>query len=76
MKRTYQPCLEELRRHFEALAEPVRSEAQALLERHSRWESLWRVKGRGSDHDPEGSAPFCRGLRVFHATTIQPSALR
>ncbi len=37
MKRTYQPCLEELRRHFEALAEPVRGEAQALLERHSCW---------------------------------------
>ncbi len=69
-------CLEELRRHCEALPHPVRGQVQALLERHGCWEPLWRVDTRPSGHDPEGEAPFCRGARVFRATRIQPRWLR
>ena len=69
-------CLEELRRHFEALPEGAREEVQALLERHGCWEPLWRVQTRPSGHDPKGEAPFARGLRVFTATSARPRWLR
>jgi hypothetical protein len=69
-------CLEELRRHFEALPDSTREELRALLEQHGCWEPLWRVDTRPSGHDPEGEAPFGRGTRVFRATRIQPNWLR
>jgi len=58
-------CLEELRRHFEALPSTARDAARALLERHGCWEPLWRLQGVQSGHDPERRAPFARGLKVF-----------
>lgn len=59
-------CLEQLRRHWERLAEPPRAAARALLERHGCWAPLWRAElVRPSGHDPEHLAPFGRGLRVF-----------
>jgi glutathione S-transferase len=58
-------CLEELRRHFEALPPSVRGDARDLLGRHGAWEPLWRVDAPASGHDPERRAPFARGLKVF-----------
>jgi hypothetical protein len=58
-------CLEELRRHYETLAEPARQSVRGLLERHGCWEPLWRVTACRSGHDPDGRAPFSRGLKVF-----------
>lgn len=58
-------CLEQLRGHHDALPEPARATVRALLERHGCWEPLWRVTDARSGHDPEGTAPFGRGMRVF-----------
>jgi glutathione S-transferase len=68
-------CLEELRRHLDALPEAPREEARGLLERHGCWEPLWRIDPRPSGHDPEGRAPFSSGMRVFAATQIRPADL-
>ncbi len=58
-------CLEQIRRHHDALPDDARRSARALLERHGCWEPLWRVTDVRSGHDPDGQAPFGRGLRVF-----------
>ena len=58
-------CLERLRQHAEALPDAAGRDARALLERHGGWEPLWRVDNPNSGHDPEGRAPFARGLKVF-----------
>jgi glutathione S-transferase len=58
-------CLERLRVHADALAEEPRREVRALLERHGCWEPLWRVADPCSGHDPEGRAPFARGINIF-----------
>jgi glutathione S-transferase len=58
-------CLEELRRHFTALPEPVREEARRLLEAHGCWEPLWRVEAPESGVDPQRSAPFAPGTPMF-----------
>jgi len=58
-------CLEQLQRRFRALDGAVRDAAQALLERHGCWEPLWRIESPDSGYDPEGRAPFARGLAVF-----------
>lgn len=58
-------CLEQLRRHYERLPETARAPVRALLERHGCWEPLWRYGGRASGHDPDETAPFGHGLRVF-----------
>jgi glutathione S-transferase len=58
-------CLEQLRRHYEALAAPDQSAARGILERHGCWEPLWRVRECHSGHDADGRAPFVRGLTVF-----------
>ena len=49
----------------DALAEAPRRDAQALLERHGCWAPLWRVTDPQSGHDPDGRAPFARGISVF-----------
>jgi short-subunit dehydrogenase len=51
-------CLEELRRHFEALSEPHQHEVRARLEAHGCWVPLWQVKDLQSGHDPDRKAPF------------------
>jgi glutathione S-transferase len=58
-------CLEQLRRHHDAVPEAGRRSVRALLERHGCWEPLWRVADARSGHDPDGQAPFGKGLRVF-----------
>jgi len=40
------------------------ADARAVLEEHGCWEPLWRVEQLDSGHDPEGTAPFCRALRM------------
>jgi glutathione S-transferase len=57
-------CLERLREHFEALPEPVRARARALLERHGCWEPLWRVE-RPESRYPADEVPF-RGRAVHY----------
>jgi len=57
-------CLEQLRAHFEALPEPARADARALLEKHDAWEPLWRSADVRSGHDPDGRVPFV-GLGLF-----------
>jgi glutathione S-transferase len=51
-------CLEELRRHFDELADPDQQEVRARLEAHGCWEPLWRVADTASGVDPERKAPF------------------
>jgi polyhydroxyalkanoate synthase len=34
-------------------------------ERHGCWDPLWRVADPRSGHDPEGRAPFARGISMF-----------
>lgn len=58
-------CLEQLRRHYDALSDAERSAARTILERHGCWEPLWRVGECHSGHDADGGAPFARGLTVF-----------
>jgi len=60
-------CLERLRAHFEALPSDARASARALLEAHGCWEPLHRVEAPASGYDPDGAAPFARGLPVFGA---------
>jgi glutathione S-transferase len=54
-------CLEELRRHFDELAEPHQREVRARLEAHGCWAPLWRVADPASGVDPERKAPFAGG---------------
>jgi glutathione S-transferase len=58
-------CLEELRRHYEALPDEAQRAARALLEAHGCWEPLWRVESPRSGYDDAREAPFARGLAVF-----------
>ena len=58
-------CLERLQARQRALAPPDQAAVRALLERHGAWEPLWRVPEPASGHDPEGRAPFARGVEVF-----------
>jgi len=58
-------CLEQLRRHYETLADDAGRTARALLETHGAWEPLWRMTDARSDYDPEGRVPFGHGLKVF-----------
>jgi len=57
-------CLEQLRRHYDALPAPVQSEARGLLEKHGCWEPLWRVSEIESGVDPECNAPFAAGISM------------
>ncbi len=57
-------CLEELRRHFDALDAPDRDRLRPLLEAHGCWEPLWRVKEPASGVDPERRVPFAGGASM------------
>ena len=54
-------CLEELRRHFDDLAEPDQRAARTSLEAHGCWAPLWRVENLESGIDPKREAPFSPG---------------
>ena len=54
-------CLEELRRHYEALPDPERRVARDRLEAHGCWAPLWCVEAPASGVDAEQRAPFARG---------------
>ena len=54
-------CLEELRRHFNALAAPDNHAVQERLEAHGCWEPLWRVEIRSSGVDRDRKLPFAGG---------------
>ncbi len=61
----YRPwCLRQLQAGFEALPPEAAADVRAALERHRCWEPLWRVTAFACDHDPEGTAPFCRATRM------------
>lgn len=51
-------CLEELRRHFNALSGPHQSEVRERLEAHGCWAPLWQVEEPRSGLDPDHKAPF------------------
>ena len=54
-------CLEELRRHCDALPELVREQARTLLTRHGCWEPLWRVDDPSSGIEASAGA-FAPGI--------------
>ncbi len=61
----YRPwCLRKLQEGFLELPEGPASEVRELLEAHGCWEPLWRITGFRCEHDPEGTAPFCRATRM------------
>jgi glutathione S-transferase len=61
-------CLEELRRHFDALSEAHQREVRAKLEAHGCWEPLWRVENLQSGVDPDRKAPFAGGASMTGVT--------
>ena len=61
----YRPwCLRELQREFGELAAGPAGRVRDVLERTGCWEPLWRRRDFACDHDPEGTAPFCRATRM------------
>ena len=61
----YRPwCLRQLQARFEELPGEAAAEVREILERHGCWEPLWRERDFACDHDPEGTAPFCRVTRM------------
>ncbi len=61
----YRPwCLRRLQVTYGELSEPAAAAVRELLERHGCWEPLWRVTDFRCDHDPDGTAPFCKATRM------------
>jgi glutathione S-transferase len=61
----YRPwCLRQLQLHFEQLPDEPARAVRAILENHGCWEPLWRVTDFRCDHDPDGTAPFCKATRM------------
>jgi glutathione S-transferase len=61
----YRPwCLRQLQRAYDALEPQAAGRAREVLEGNGCWEPLWRVTEFDCDHDPEGTAPFCRATRM------------
>lgn len=54
-------CLEEIRRHFNALSEVHQQEVRVTLEAHGCWSPLWRNEELASGVDPDGRVPFAGG---------------
>lgn len=62
---SYRPwCLKQLQLRFEELPDDPARQVRELLKRHACWEPLWRVREFNCDHDPDGTAPFCRTTRM------------
>jgi len=66
-------CLEELRRHAQALSEDARARVEALLAPSGGWTALWAADAPTSDWDPEGTAPFARPPKLDRATRREVS---
>lgn len=61
----YRPwCLRQLQERFGELPEEAAGEVREILEKHGCWEPLWRITGFRCEHDPQGTAPFCRATRM------------
>jgi glutathione S-transferase len=61
----YRPwCLRQLQREYELLPAPAAERVRSTLEGHGCWEPLWRVTDFACEHDPEGTAPFCKATRM------------
>lgn len=61
----YRPwCLKQLQQRFQALPERESQPVREALERYGCWEPLWRVTEFRCEHDPEGTAPFCKATRM------------
>ena len=69
-------CLEQLRERFNDLDEGSAEVVRSRLEATGAWEPLWRTQGRPSGHDPDGTAPFCRGSRMIPEELSPPAAAR
>jgi len=61
----YRPwCLKQLQERYNGLPETAANEVREILEDHGCWQPLWRITGFRCEHDPEGTAPFCRATRM------------
>jgi len=61
----YRPwCLQQLQVGFRELPEAASAEVREILEQHGCWEPLWRITDFRCEHDPDGTAPFCRATRM------------
>jgi hypothetical protein len=61
----YRPwCLRRLRAGYEQLPADAAATVRGILEEHGCWEPLWRTGDFRCDHDPGGTAPFCRATRM------------
>ena len=61
----YRPwCLRQLQDQFQRLPEAASAEIRTILEQNGCWEPLWRVTDFRCEHDPGGTAPFCRATRM------------
>jgi len=58
----YRPwCLRRLQEGFRRLPAPAASEVRRIL---GCWQPLWRASEFRCDHDPDGTAPFCKATRM------------
>ena len=61
----YRPwCLRQLQSGFRELPADAGERVRGILERHGCWEPLWRIEDFRCEHDPDGTAPFCRATRM------------
>ena len=61
----YRPwCLRQLQARYEELPAGAATTVREILERHGCWEPLWRAGDFRCDHDPGGTAPFCKATRM------------
>ncbi|MDX2379008.1 MAG: glutathione S-transferase C-terminal domain-containing protein [Acidimicrobiia bacterium] len=69
-------CLEQLRARYDELDATSAQVVRERLESVGAWEPLWRTPGSPSGHDPDNTAPFCRGSRMIPEELTIPAAAR
>ncbi len=69
-------CLEQLRARYNELDAASAVVVRERLEAVGAWEPLWRTQGKPSGHDPDNTAPFCRGRRMIPDELNIPAAAR
>ncbi len=69
-------CLEQLRERYNELDDASARTVRSRLEATGAWEPLWRTQGKPSGHDPDGTAPFCRGSRMIPEELSATAAAR